>query len=580
MAVTGPTPRTIAEYLAAVRGGASVRQSIAETLDQLSSLDDPAILIGAPLTELALSLAGELAERDPTGLPLHGVPFVVKDNIDVAGVPTTAACPSRATLPTRHATVVERLIAAGAVPVAKTNLDQFATGLVGTRSPLGTPRNPFRADVVPGGSSSGSAVAVARALVPFALGTDTAGSGRVPAAMCGLVGYKPTRGRLSNRGVVPAVARLDCVSVLSTSVSDGALVASLAEGFDVSDPWARRRPERAPRPRHHPMTVGVVADWPGDVDGTTVSLYASMVDRLDKLGCRLVPVDLDPFLAVGRLLYGGAMVGERWLAFGDVLNGATDADPVVRSIVERAHTFGAVDAYRDEHAVASLSAQTAAVWDEIDALFVPTTPGIATLTEVAADPIAVNAWLGMFTTFVNLLDLAAVAVPMGLRPDGVPAGVQVIGPAWSDDDLAELAASLLEEPFSTPVRSYEVEIVVVGAHLSGMPLNGQLTDLGGRLVRATTTAPVYRLHALVGTVPPKPGMVRVRAGGAAIDVEQWALPVAGFGAFVAAVPSPLVIGTVELSDGTTAKGFLCEAAALEASPDISVYGGWRAYTAR
>jgi allophanate hydrolase len=573
---------SIAEHLAARRNGLTASAAIDAVLRALEELDDPAILIGAPLRDLAMAAATRIDPMAVSDLPLHGVPFLVKDNIDVAGAPTTCAFPPFARVAAEDAAVVARLRAAGAIPVGKTNLDQFATGLVGTRSPHGTPRNPLDASLVPGGSSSGSAVAVARGIVPFALGTDTAGSGRVPAAMCGIVGLKPTIGRFPSVGMVPAVRRIDCPSVFARNVADARMVAGVAAGWLPTDPYSKR-------PGEAPLTItnlGILSpDAPvrALMEPDALRAYDNVCELAREDGFTLVAVDLEPLLAAGRLLYGGAFVAERTAAVGQYFDPANDvadaeADPTVRTIVAGGHKLSAVDAYNGEYALAELRAVAQPVWDSVHALLLPTTPGVATLNDLAAEPIAANARLGTFTTFTNLLDLAAIAIPVGLRPDGLPFGVQLIGPAWSDEALADAASLLTGEPPHDPaVRVGETALVVVGAHLRGMALNRQLTDRQSRFVEATTTAPIYRLHALEGTVPPKPGLQRVPTGGAAIDVEVWALNPSAFASFVQEIPPPLAIGSLQLADGSWEKGFVCEPEGLAGATDITHFGGWRAY---
>ncbi len=588
---TGPgeTPATSArpvlgwsidEHLAARRDGLSAVAATQLVLDALASLDDPAVVIGAPLAELALAQAQLLDAVDHSSLPLHGVPFVVKDNIDVGGVPTTCACPSSSFVPVADATVVARLRAAGAIPVAKVNLDQFATGLVGTRSPYGTPRNPLDAELVPGGSSSGSAVAVALGLVPFSLGTDTAGSGRVPAAMCRIVGLKPTVGRLPTTGVVPAVRRIDCVSVFARTVADARLVAALAAGPDDADDYARAPGE----PGRQVRRLACAAPSALGLDAAATAAYEAAVSMLRPLVDELVEIDVSELLAAGAMLYGASFVAERTAAIGDRSARAVeagDADPVVASIVGAGSSRTAIDAYRDEYRLAHHRAAMRAVWRDVDALVLPTTPGVATLADIAADPVGANARLGTFTTFTNLLDCAAIAVPLGERADARPSGVQLIGPAWSDDALADLAATALgETPHTATLRPGELALAVVGAHLSGMALNHQLTGRGARLLTVTETAPVYRLYALAGTVPPKPGLRRAGpddGAGASIIVEVWALAPGAFASFVDEVPPPLGIGTVELADGSFVNGFICEPAGFVGATDITDHGGWRAY---
>ncbi len=575
LSVQDVTGWSLADHRAAQRDGATVVEVVGTTLQALATLDDPAVVIGGVLDVLARAQAAALDATERPG-PLHGVPFVVKDNIDVAQARTTAGCPSYGYVAAADATVVARLRAAGAIPVAKVNLDQFATGLVGTRSPYGTPRNPVDPTLVPGGSSSGSAVAVARGLVPFALGTDTAGSGRVPAAFCGVVGFKPTIGRLPTTGIVPAVRRIDCATVFARSVAEARTVVTLASGRHRSDPWSRD-PEVGPGAVR---TIGVPARLPVDgLDPRAAEAYAAAVAATEQAGFALQEFDLLPFLDAGKLLYGGPLVAERWASVGTFL--ASDPpgiDPTVARIIGTGVRPSAVDAYRAEYRLAHLRAVTGEVWSGIDALLLPTTPGPVTVAEVAADPVGVNERLGTFTTFVNLLDLAAIAAPSpGV---GAPYGIQLVGPAWSDDALADAAARIIGEAPEPPgVRPGEVALAVVGAHLTGMPLNHQLTGRGARLVATRRTAPAYRLFALDGTVPPKPGLARVAEGGAALEIEVWALGERAFGSFVAEVPPPLGIGSLELDDGTWCKGFVCEPWALAGASDITRFGGWRAYRA-
>lgn len=569
--------------------------------DPIRTVDEAFARIAAspdPATWIALRDAGEvrreaaaLRAEDRRRLPLWGVPFAVKDNIDVAGLDTTAACPPFAYRPAADAPVVARLRAAGALVIGKTNLDQFATGLVGVRSPYGAPRCVFDAAYVSGGSSSGSAVAVARGEVAFALGTDTAGSGRVPAAFNHVVGVKPTRGLLSTCGVVPACRSLDVVSVFAASCAGADLVRRVAQALDAGDPYSRAA-------RHTPLPldglrVGVLAGADRDFDGdaAAAALYAQAVDAAAALGWQIHEVDYAPFRDTASLLYDGPWLAERYVALEAALATHGDAvDPTVRRLVEPGARLTAADAFRGLHRRAALAARAAAEWARADVLLLPTAPTIPRVADVLADPIRLNARLGRYTNFVNLLDCCAVAVPAGFRPDGLPFGVTVIAPAFADDDLAVVAdrlhrslsptAGLARAPLGATAPAgagtIGVHLAVAGAHLSGLPLNHQLTSRGAALVARTRTAPSYRLYALPGTTPPKPGMVRVPAG-AAIEVEVWELSVAAFGSFVAEVPPPLSIGTVVLADGSQVKGFLCEPAALTGAEDITSLGGWRAY---
>ncbi len=529
--------------------------------------------------------------RRPAELPLYGVPFAIKDNIDLAGVPTTAACPDYAYVPARSATVVERLLAAGALPLGKANLDQFATGLVGTRSPFGPGRNAFDPDYVSGGSSSGSALAVALGLATFSLGTDTAGSGRVPAMLNNIVGLKPTRGLLSTRGVVPACRSLDCVSIFALDASDARRVLDVAIGFDAEDIYAR--PARAGAWAREAFVVGVPATLETAGDTETTRAFERALGALEALGATLRKVDLAPLLAAARLLYEGPWVAERYHALRDFLAARPAAlHPVTRAIIEPAAQRTAVEAFDAQYRLQALKREADAVLAEVDCLMTPTAPTIFRIDDEAREPLRLNSLLGTYTNFMNLLDYAAVAVPAGFATNGLPYGVTLFGPAFSDEALLVYADRLhraLGTPVGTTARlpsplppraaADAVPLVVCGAHLSGLPLNHQLTERGGRLVAATRTAPCYRLYALPGGPPWRPGLVRVAAGGAAIEVELWSLPAATIGSFLAGIPAPLAIGTVLLADGTQAKGFVCETLGVDGAADITHHGGWRAFLA-
>ena len=570
-----------------------------EIWQRLEAYGDSAVWIHRLTRDELLAHARRIEVRGLAAQPLYGVPFAIKDNIDLAGTPTTAACPEFAYTPPESAFVVQRLLDAGAIPVGKTNLDQFATGLVGVRSPYGAPRNPFHQEMIPGGSSSGSAVAVASGLVSFALGTDTAGSGRVPASFNNLVGLKPTKGALSTRGVVPACRSLDCVSVFAFTVEDASAVAAIGGGFDANDPFARAAPSAifgapsaAPTSFRFGVPVGDQLEWFGDT--LSPICFASAVQALESLGCIRVEIDFTPFRDAARLLYEGPWVAERWSAVRAFHAQHADAIyPITRKIIEGGAKLLAVDAFESGYKLAALRRAADATWTEVDTMVLPTAATIYTRAQVAADPITLNSRLGAYTNFANLLDTAALAVPTGFRSDGLPFGVTLFGPAWSDARLAALGSALhratsskagatglaLPSQSFTPAASTgEISLAVVGAHLTGQPLNGQLTTLGARLLRTTHTTDAYRLHALAGTVPPKPGLVRGAPGtGAAIEVEVWALTQAAFGTFVAAIPPPLGIGTLQLADGSSVKGFICEPAALAGAKDITSFGGWRAF---
>ncbi|WMW62758.1 allophanate hydrolase [Serratia marcescens] len=535
----------------------------------------------------------EAVAGDLSCLPLFGVPFAIKDNIDVGGWPTSAACPSFTYQAAADATVVARLRAAGAIALGKTNLDQFATGLVGTRSPYGAVVNSFDSRYVSGGSSSGSASVVARGLVPFALGTDTAGSGRVPAGFNNIVGLKPTKGRLSNRGVVPACRLNDTVSIFALTVADAAQVAELASGFDAADPYSRADPHTAPAdiPAAPRFAVPAQLEFFGDVQAERA--FHRALAQLQAGGATLEPLDFAPFRTLAEQLYYGPWVAERTVAIEQVLEANPQAiDPVVRGIVGNGLSYSACDAYKAEYLRAELARQIAQRLAPFDALVVPTAPTIRTLAEMAQEPVLFNSQFGTYTNFTNLADLSALALPGPLREDGLPAGITLIAPAWHDRALAAfglrwqrqsalplgaIGRVLPPQPAPAPSTGH-VRLAVVGAHLSGMPLNVQLTQRDAVRVEQTVTAPCYRLYALADTEPPKPGLART-AQGAAIHLELWDIPLARFGEFVAEIPAPLGIGTLLLADGRRVKGFICEAWALEGATDITEFGGWRDYLA-
>jgi len=534
--------------------------------------------------------AQALMDRNPDELPLYGIPFAIKDNIDLAGVPTTAACPDFAYTPERHAFVVQRLIDAGAIPVGKTNLDQFATGLNGTRSPYGACRNAFDPDYIAGGSSSGSAVAVALGLASFSLGTDTAGSGRVPASFNNLVGLKPTCGLLSNSGVVPACRSLDSVSIFTFDANDAEAVLEVAQGFDAADPFSRPGFNDACLGGHFSFGVPRADQLEFFGDAEAAALFAATVESLKQIGGKAVEIDLEPFLDTARLLYEGPWVAERYAAVGEFIEAHPGSvHPVTKSIILGGKAPGAVDAFRGLYRLRSLQGQVEEVFGEIDILLTPTSGTIYRVAEMETDPVHLNTHLGYYTNFMNLLDMAAVAMPAGFRADGLPWGVTVCAPAGSDHALIELARRWLQHkrlplgatgvrPSAEAPDAGSIRVAVVGAHLSGLPLNGQLIERGARLVAATRTAPAYRLYALPDGK--RPGLIRVDAGGAAIECEVWEMPTSGFGSFVAGIPAPLGIGKLTLADGSVVNGFICEGIGIAGAKDITEYGGWRAWLAR
>ena len=539
---------------------------------------DPAIWIARLADETIRSAARALEAAGPEGKPLWGLSFAVKDNIDVAGLPTTAGCPDYAYTPGEDAPVVRRLLDAGALGIGKTNLDQFATGLVGVRSPYGVPRHVFDAARVPGGSSSGSGAAVAAGIVDFALGTDTAGSGRVPAAFGDIVGLKPTVGSLSTRGMVPACRSIDTISIFARSVDAALDVARVAAGFDPADPYARRAPfahlRRAAPPAAGRVAVAAVA---ADCTPDIARLYARAAGLFDTH-----EVDLVPFLEIARLLYDGPWVAERTSALREVVAGRPEIlHPVTRAILEGGLSRLAVDAFDAFHSLARARRAAELIFAGADALLLPTVPFCPTLAELEADPVGPNSRLGRYTNFVNLCDLAAIAVPAGFGADGLPVGVTLIGPAWSEGRLAALAdrvhrafASRVLPPPRAPdaAGADETALFCIGAHMAGLALNAQVTSLGGRFVGEARTRPEYRLHALGN----RPGLVR--GGRGAIAGEIWALPTSAVGALLAQVPPPLGFGTVSLEAGPCL-GFVAEQAGVAGSPDITGFGGWRAWLA-
>lgn len=566
----------------AVANPASPSDNLRRAYRALADYADPALFISVKPEAAALAEAAALEAAGPEGKPLYGLVFAVKDNIDAAGLDTTAACPAFAYRPTGSAFVVKRLEEAGAIVIGKTNLDQFATGLVGVRSPYGVPRNALRSDLIPGGSSSGSAVAVAAGIVDFALGTDTAGSGRIPAGMNGIVGLKPSLGLLSASGMVPACRTLDTISVFARDVATAVEVTAAAAGYDATDAYSRQLPapvSAAPPPA---FRIGVPKPEQRKFfgDAHAEAAFATDIARLTDLGATIVELDFEPLHAVARLLYEGPWVAERYAATKPLIETTPEAfHPTTLKIIGGARGLTAVAAFEATYRLADLKRATAPMLNTVDALAVPTVPRAYTVAELEADPITLNSNLGSYTNFVNLLDMAAIAVPSGMRGDGLPSSLTFIGKAGADGYLASIAAAVEGKPATGPVRaSGRIEIAVVGAHLSGLPLNHELVGLGGTFVRAGTTTPDYTLYALPNTTPPKPGLLR--GGSAAIAVEVWSLDAAGFGTFVSKIPAPLGIGTLSLSDGTSVKGFLVEAVAVQGAEDISHYGGWRGYLGR
>ena len=603
--ITSTTTVTIAELHAQYAQGGLPSQCINTVLARIEAVARPEIWISrvdqVQLAARAAALA-LLLEQEGVAvlarLPLFGVPFAIKDNIDAAGMPTTAACPAFAFTPPRSATVVERLEAAGAILIGKCNLDQFATGLIGTRSPHGAVRNAIDPAVVSGGSSSGSAVAVALGLVCFSLGTDTAGSGRVPAGLNGIVGLKPSRGLLSTRGVFPACRTLDCVSVFARTVEDAWCVTQVAAGYDAEDSYSRRIPMQGVRRRGYRIALPAVLEFYGDHEAEQA--FAMTVAQLKaRTDCQFVSIDYTPFRQAAELLYQGPWVAERLAAVGEFFTDNRRAvDPVVAGIIAQGADYSAVDAFNGQYRLADLRRQAETALDGIDFLLLPTNPTMPLIADVAHEPVKLNSQLGYYTNFVNFFDMAALAVPATARTSGMPAGVTLVGCCGADQLLAAAAQHLLS-PANNPLDAQAatvadiamqplafveptIVLAVVGAHLQGQPLNWQLLERGARRVAVTHTSADYRLYALPGTTPPKPGLQRVLAdaagtAGTAIAVELWEMPLRRFGEFMLDVPAPLAIGSLELSDGRWVKGFTCEAVATQGAEDISHFGGWRSY---
>lgn len=575
------TPRTL---VAALRAAALALQADFKLFIHL--LDE---------AELEPHLAA-LERRRPADLPLYGVPFAIKDNIDLAGVPTTAACPAYAYRPERSATIVEQLIALGAVPLGKTNLDQFATGLNGTRSPYGACRNSVHPDYPAGGSSAGSALAVALGVASFALGTDTAGSGRVPAALNHLVGLKATRGLVSTAGVVPACRTLDCCTFFTATAAEASRLLALTAVQDERDDYSRANPQwndagafGRPRPG---FRFGIPQQLEFLGCSESPALFAAAVDRLEALGGVAVSIDFTPFLDAARLLYEGAWVAERYTVAGALIESDPRAVlPVIRDVLRQAPACSAVEAFRAQYRLQQLKAQCDRMMEGLEVVLTPAYPRPVTLAELREQPVQRNSDLGWYTNFMNLLDYAAVAVPAGFMANGLPWGVTLFGRAFTDQWLLGLADALQRLQAlpltggrllagtapAGPARNDRARIVVCGAHLEGLPLNSQLRARGARLVTATETAPHYRLYALAGGPPQRPGLQRTEGAGAAIAVEVWELPSSELGSFLTGIPAPLGLGKVELTDGSWETGFICEGHAVATARDITHLGGWRRF---
>jgi allophanate hydrolase len=592
-------PVALPELLDSHRSGAvSPRRTIARTYERIRAYNDPALFITLRDEKDALAEAASPERNSARDLPLYGVPIAIKDNIDVAGLPTTAACPAFAYEPRQDATVVARLRAAGAIVIGKTNLDQFATGLVGTRSPYGVPRNALRDDLIPGGSSSGSAAAVAAGLVPVSLGTDTAGSGRVPAMLNNIVGLKPSLGLVPNTGVVPACRTLDCVSIFALTVADAWSVLRVVAGVDTGDPFSRGIPIKSPDSSLKSARLGVLAskdrEFFGDDDAARA--YDIALARARDLGAVLIEFDFAPFGETARLLYESPWVAERWSVIEELARRDPDTiHPITRAIIEPGASRSAVETFRAFYRLEELRAQIRPLWSDVDALLLPTAPCLYTCAEVEADNVRLNSRLGTYTNFVNLLELCGLAVPTLITADRKPYGVTFLAPSGRDGFLAGFAHSYeaasrlpLGAGRTAPARpsrlppapgdSDTIEVALFGAHMRGLPLNRDVLALGGKFVRTVETAATYRCFLLPGAIP-RPGVLRVDKSGASIEAEIWAMPPEGFGRFVASIPPPLGFGTIILSDASQVKGFLVEAAATAGARDITHFRGWRAFLA-
>ena len=587
----------ISELARRYAGGETVTAIMSQVLADCDAYADPSVFIKRLDKDAVLTRAAELDAIAPKDRgTLHGVPFAVKDNIDVVGLPTTMGLAGEQPVADRTATAVQRVLDQGAVLIGKTNLDQFATGLVGVRSPYGAPHSVFDDTMVSGGSSSGSGVAVAAHLVSFSYGTDTAGSGRVPAAFNNIVGVKPTKGMVPTTGIFPANKSQDCLSVFALSAADADMVRRIIMGVDGLDPYARAAaPVDLPRDT---LRIGVPSDASLEFfgDAQAEASYTAACAALTEAGYTLVPFDFDPFAALARMLYGSAWVAERTHALTPWLVTTPDPlHPITRQIVEDGLQYSAVDTFDAIYKAAEAKLSLDVIWNEIDVMCVPTTPSFYSLAELEAEPILLNKQLGYYTNCVNLLDYAAIAVPAGFRADGLPAGLTLVAPAFTDSALGRLGGQIhqllspttgrdrlaitdLDAPDSDDAKF--IDLAVVGAHLTGMPLNSQLTERHGHLVETVKTAPDYRLYALADTTPAKPGLVRdPDSNGVGIELEIWRLPESAIGGFLKLIPAPLGLGTITLADGRHVNGFICESRALGTAEDITRFGGWKAYLA-
>ncbi|MCG7907479.1 MAG: allophanate hydrolase [Candidatus Thiodiazotropha taylori] len=603
MTTTFPFEMTISALRSAYLGGRLTPEQVMQTIRKRAlEYEDYNIWIHLLSEAEQAHYLDRLQQLDLARFPLWGIPFAIKDNIDLNEIPTTAACIEFAYTPTASATVVERLIAAGAIPVGKTNLDQFATGLNGTRSPWGACRNAFEPDYISGGSSSGSAVSVALGLASFSLGTDTAGSGRVPACFNNLIGLKPSRGLLSTKGLVPACRSLDCITVFTCDSDDANLVLSVAEAYDADDEYSRNNPfqnqQRQYGERQGPLKIGVIPDQQLNFFGDQAyqQAYRDTLKQLETDGIEFVEIDYQPFAEAARLLYEGPWVAERYLATQPLIDDNPQAlYPVVREIIEPGKSLQASSLFKAQYRLSGLKAVCDRQLAAVDCLLTPTAGTCFTIEQMLEEPILRNSQLGYYTNFMNLLDLASVAVPTQMTASGLPFGITLVGDAFTDRVLLSIAKRIhrqfelnlgasqyeLQSASQPAVGDHsEIDVVVCGAHLQGLPLNWQLTERGATLKAKTETAPIYRMYALPGGPPARPGLILDEVEGAAIEVEVWSMPQSQFGSFVAAIPSPLGIGKLQLADGSEASGFICEPYAISKAEEITGFGGWKAYLNR
>ncbi|MEW8269408.1 MAG: allophanate hydrolase [Candidatus Thiodiazotropha taylori] len=603
MTTTFPYEMTISALRSAYLGGRLTPEQVMQTIrNRALEYEDYNIWIHLLSEAEQAHYLDRLQQLDLARFPLWGIPFAIKDNIDLNEIPTTAACIEFAYTPTASATVVERLIAAGAIPVGKTNLDQFATGLNGTRSPWGACRNAFKPDYISGGSSSGSAVSVALGLASFSLGTDTAGSGRVPACFNNLIGLKPSRGLLSTKGLVPACRSLDCITVFTCDSDDANLVLSVAEAYDADDEYSRNNPfqnqQRQYGERQGPLKIGVIPDQQLNFFGDQAyqQAYRDTLKQLETDGIEFVEIDYQPFAEAARLLYEGPWVAERYLATQPLIDDNPQAlYPVVREIIEPGKSLQASSLFKAQYRLSGLKAVCDRQLAAVDCLLTPTAGTCFTIEQMLEEPILRNSQLGYYTNFMNLLDLASVAVPTQMTASGLPFGITLVGDAFTDRALLSIAKRIhrqfelnlgasqyeLQSASQPAVGDHsEIDVVVCGAHLQGLPLNWQLTERGATLKAKTETAPIYRMYALPGGPPARPGLILDEVEGAAIEVEVWSMPQSQFGSFVAAIPSPLGIGKLQLADGSEVSGFICEPYAISKAEEITGFGGWKAYLNR